>query len=89
MKIAGCERCREAINSPTNELSGDEASLTQRVKELELELARTKLSQVEAECRNQVWYNIAIFAFYGGYRSRIEKVMASNIKSKLIKNYWN
>lgn len=48
------------MNSPTNELSRDEASLTQRVKELELELARTKLSQVEAECRNQVRYNIAI-----------------------------
>ncbi|XP_046669635.1 rab GTPase-activating protein 1-like isoform X3 [Homalodisca vitripennis] len=53
VKVAGCERCRDAANSSVSQAAGDEASLTQRIKELELELARTKLSQVEAECRNQ------------------------------------
>ncbi|XP_054272121.1 rab GTPase-activating protein 1-like isoform X2 [Macrosteles quadrilineatus] len=52
-KMAGCEKCREVVNTDTSDNGNSEASLSQRVKELELELARTKLSQVEAECRNQ------------------------------------
>lgn len=32
----------------------EEASLTSKIKELELELAQTKLALVEAECRNEV-----------------------------------
>lgn len=55
-KVASCERCRESVSGTTNQAAGDEANLIQRIKELELELARTKLSQVEAECRNQVMF---------------------------------
>lgn len=32
----------------------DESRVTERIRELELELAQTKLAHVEAECRNQV-----------------------------------
>lgn len=38
-------------NSSTND---EDVNLVTKVKELELELAQTKLALVEAECRNEV-----------------------------------
>uniref|UniRef100_A0A146LJE7 Rab GTPase-activating protein 1 n=2 Tax=Lygus hesperus TaxID=30085 RepID=A0A146LJE7_LYGHE len=63
--ISGCERCGElaqkmatnsnAVSNKTKKAGEDnsEAQLLHRITELELELARAKLGQVEAECKNQ------------------------------------
>ncbi|KAJ8985689.1 hypothetical protein NQ317_014337 [Molorchus minor] len=57
LKVAKCDNCsayiqkdnRETLKSGTSE----EINETERIRELELELAQTKLAHVEAECRNQ------------------------------------
>lgn len=63
--MAKCEKCRCHLKEPVPE-SADISQTTEtrvdpvlsraqeRVRELELELAQTKLAHVEAECRNQV-----------------------------------
>ncbi|CAG9857075.1 unnamed protein product [Phyllotreta striolata] len=53
--VANCENCSQYMNSsPNKRRQGDEgASDQERIRELELELAQTKLAHVEAECRNQ------------------------------------
>jgi hypothetical protein len=68
--MAGCAKCSGNPNGsviPTNNTEGwvdplsapqpadpKLAAAQQRIRELELELAQTKLAHVEAECRNQV-----------------------------------
>ncbi|OCT67136.1 hypothetical protein XELAEV_18038418mg [Xenopus laevis] len=73
-KVDGCERCREFFNtegrlkpvsflkeSCTMEDTDEEKeSLKNQLREMELELAQTKLQLVEAECKIQV-------CFYKGY----------------------
>lgn len=39
----------------------EDVSLTTKIKELELELAQTKLALVEAECRNQVDDTLCVY----------------------------
>ncbi|BES92829.1 Kinesin protein [Nesidiocoris tenuis] len=62
--IKGCERCgtlEQTMNAPPptavvvegSTKENTEAQLLHRITELELELARAKLGQVEAECKNQ------------------------------------
>lgn len=66
-KISRCDHCSSllhelsvhangihAVNMMNNNKEEDDVDLTTKVKELELELAQTKLALVEAECRNQV-----------------------------------
>lgn len=58
-KVAGCEQCSEIVTEELliNDEKPKEATLArclERIKELELDLARAKLAQVEAECQNQV-----------------------------------
>lgn len=54
-KVSNCENCSQYLTKPgqnentTEEHTNDE----ERIRELELELAQTKLAHVEAECRNQ------------------------------------
>uniref|UniRef100_A0A1B6CKT3 Rab-GAP TBC domain-containing protein n=4 Tax=Clastoptera arizonana TaxID=38151 RepID=A0A1B6CKT3_9HEMI len=56
-KVAGCEKCSEIVTEEVSQNENEEeATLTryqERIKELELDLARAKLAQVEAECQNQ------------------------------------
>ncbi|XP_063234161.1 rab GTPase-activating protein 1-like isoform X3 [Bacillus rossius redtenbacheri] len=61
-QIAGCERCRQLLADEVPADTGDcakggcEAPVSraqERIRELELELAQTKLQHVEAECKNQ------------------------------------
>ena len=57
-KVLSCEKCKIHIE-PANTASNsafvmDQSRAIERVRELELELAQTKLAHVEAECRNQV-----------------------------------
>ncbi|XP_020282361.1 rab GTPase-activating protein 1-like isoform X2 [Pseudomyrmex gracilis] len=63
-KVSKCEKCRTCIIDSTNILADISHPLEnridpvlhrvqERVRELELELAQTKLAHVEAECRNQ------------------------------------
>lgn len=49
-----CEKCSTLLTEPKEKNEDNEESRSERVRELELELAQTKLAQVEAECRNQV-----------------------------------
>lgn len=63
-QISSCKDCRhllgENVDQPANNRamnnSGDPLTLRtqERIHELELELAQTKLARVEAECLNQV-----------------------------------
>lgn len=63
MKMISCQHCRGVLTEATendavhvHNTVTEETSLSlcqQRIKELELELAKTKLEKVEAECRNQ------------------------------------
>lgn len=64
-KVSKCEKCRTCIMDSSNILADISHPLEnridpmlhrvqERVRELELELAQTKLAHVEAECRNQV-----------------------------------
>lgn len=55
-KVTSCENCSKYLKqSSPNKSRGDEAATEEeRMRELELELAQTKLAHVEAECRNQV-----------------------------------
>lgn len=64
-KVSKCEKCRTCIMDSSNILADIAHPLEnridpmlhrvqERVRELELELAQTKLAHVEAECRNQV-----------------------------------
>jgi hypothetical protein len=64
--VAGCDHCRTLLGDGNAVEIGDQditpsktndPQLTraqERIRELELELAQTKLAHVEAECRNQV-----------------------------------
>ncbi|CAH1128718.1 unnamed protein product [Ceutorhynchus assimilis] len=55
-KITDCPECfKFAENNSANKHigSGDQTTGEERIRELELELAQTKLAHVEAECRNQ------------------------------------
>ncbi|XP_024869987.1 rab GTPase-activating protein 1-like [Temnothorax curvispinosus] len=63
-KVSKCEKCRTCIMDSSNILADIAHPLEnridpmlhrvqERVRELELELAQTKLAHVEAECRNQ------------------------------------
>ncbi|XP_020707378.2 rab GTPase-activating protein 1-like isoform X3 [Athalia rosae] len=63
-KVSKCEQCSSSIAQPLKILPDSSNHLEnridpmlyraqERVRELELELAQTKLAQVEAECRNQ------------------------------------
>ncbi|KAJ3641745.1 hypothetical protein Zmor_028224 [Zophobas morio] len=51
-KISNCEKCSTVVHE-AKESCDDDENRSERVRELELELAQTKLAQVEAECRNQ------------------------------------
>lgn len=64
-KISKCDKCRNYLKDSANILADIAHPLEnridpilnraqERVRELELELAQTKLAHVEAECRNQV-----------------------------------
>lgn len=60
-KVASCEKCSallSPVSGPTMEVGLEESPavtrLQQQVRELELELAKTKLALVESECKNQV-----------------------------------
>jgi hypothetical protein len=62
----GCDHCHALLGDGNMAESGDQVIPTnkttdphltraqERIRELELELAQTKLAHVEAECRNQV-----------------------------------
>lgn len=63
--MSKCEKCKACIMDSSNILADIAHPLEnridpmlhrvqERVRELELELAQTKLAHVEAECRNQV-----------------------------------
>lgn len=59
-KVASCEKCSALLSpvcGPTVEMGLEESPavtrLQQQVRELELELAKTKLALVESECKNQ------------------------------------
>ncbi|VEN58730.1 unnamed protein product [Callosobruchus maculatus] len=55
-KITSCEKCTEFLKKDEKDPlrgSGDPIKGEERIRELELELAQTKLALVEAECRNQ------------------------------------
>ncbi|XP_057665079.1 rab GTPase-activating protein 1-like isoform X2 [Diorhabda carinulata] len=54
-KVSNCENCSQHLTKPgRNEKTIEEhANDEERIRELELELAQTKLAHVEAECRNQ------------------------------------
>ncbi|XP_030757026.1 rab GTPase-activating protein 1-like isoform X2 [Sitophilus oryzae] len=57
IKMSSCPDCssflEENSQAKKNAGLGDQASNEERIRELELELAQTKLAHVEAECRNQ------------------------------------
>lgn len=60
-KITHCQKCSTFLNDANGITKAPDRSdcidnqdkALQRIRELELELAQTKLAQVEAECRNQ------------------------------------
>ena len=64
--MASCDLCRTLLGDGNVTVNGDQVIPTnkstdpqltraqERIRELELELAQTKLAHVEAECRNQV-----------------------------------
>lgn len=66
--MSACEKCLTVLNDMSiadnmSKAGGDQktyvppddlSTALERIRELELELAQTKLAQVEAECRNQV-----------------------------------
>ncbi|KAG5896484.1 hypothetical protein JTB14_005864 [Gonioctena quinquepunctata] len=54
--ISNCEKCSTALTQCSPKLTlatEDQMNDVERIRELELELAQTKLAHVEAECRNQ------------------------------------
>ncbi|XP_068203529.1 rab GTPase-activating protein 1-like isoform X4 [Palaemon carinicauda] len=60
VKVSSCEQCSgvlSPVTGPPGELGSEESpavtKLHQQVRELELELAQTKLALVESECKNQ------------------------------------
>lgn len=63
--MVSCKACSAYVSElkcdsdqPESELVlQDDSKALERVRELELELAQTKLAHVEAECRNQASYN--------------------------------
>ena len=69
--MASCEKCSALLSpvcGPPVEMGLEESPavtrLQQQVRELELELAKTKLALVESECKNQVsssdnWYTLS------------------------------
>lgn len=52
--MSGCEKCSLSVEETKERSEDGDDNGSERVRELELELAQTKLAQVEAECRNQV-----------------------------------
>lgn len=67
VKISDCRDCSkfgENLSENWHIGSGDQSSGDERIKELELELAQTKLAHVEAECRNQVRIFLIGFNLY-------------------------
>ncbi|CAL4085518.1 unnamed protein product, partial [Meganyctiphanes norvegica] len=58
-KVASCQHCigvLSPVTGPPGELGEQSPAvtqLTQQIRELELELAQTKLALVESECKNQ------------------------------------
>lgn len=67
VKISDCRDCSkfgENLSENWHIGSGDQSSGDERIKELELELAQTKLAHVEAECRNQVRIFLIGFVIY-------------------------
>lgn len=54
MKISTCDNCSSYLNDCIEKSGSEPMNDDERVRELELELAQTKLAHVEAECRNQV-----------------------------------
>jgi hypothetical protein len=52
-KMSGCEKCSLSVEETKERNEDGDDNGSERVRELELELAQTKLAQVEAECRNQ------------------------------------
>lgn len=55
--MSNCEKCQVLLEEPKQYNEDNEINGSERVRELELELAQTKLAQVEAECRNQVSFD--------------------------------
>lgn len=76
-KVSACEKCSgilSPVTGPPGELGVEESpvvtKLHQQIRELELELAQTKLALVESECKNQVgtigprsWLFLSIYLF--------------------------
>lgn len=53
-QVSKCDACAKYINGKCMSEEGDGDNVpTERVRELEFQLARAKLAQVEAECKNQ------------------------------------
>lgn len=53
-----CDKCSSYLTSSIKKRRDENINEIGRIRELELELAQTKLAQVEAECKNQVSYNV-------------------------------
>lgn len=57
-QVSNCPDCSKfagSLGDSCRSGSGDQPTGEDRIRELELELAQTKLAHVEAECRNQVF----------------------------------
>ena len=61
VKVQSCEKCSgmlSPVSGPTGDLETEKSptitKLQQENRELEMELAKTKLALVESECKNQV-----------------------------------
>lgn len=70
-KVSACEKCSgilSPVTGPPGELGVEESpvvtKLHQQIRELELELAQTKLALVESECKNQVSMIRVVFSIF-------------------------
>lgn len=70
-KVSACEKCSgilSPVTGPPGELGVEESpvvtKLHQQIRELELELAQTKLALVESECKNQVSMICVVFSIF-------------------------
>lgn len=54
MKVSSCDKCSSCIDRDVQGRLTENIDDKERIRELELELAQTKLAQVESECKNQV-----------------------------------
>lgn len=57
LKMSACDKCSPYLNRSNKKRCSENMNDEERIRELELELAQTKLAHVEAECRNQVKSN--------------------------------